>query len=48
MGIDVVGQHIAKTQQWPVGIQQKKASQQKASWPVSILHLHAEHQLTLL
>jgi hypothetical protein len=48
MGINMAGQHIAKTQQWPVSIQIKRAGQQKASWPVSILHFLAEHQLTLL
>ena len=36
MVIDMAGQHIAKTQQWPVSILQKKVGQQKASWPVSI------------
>ena len=44
----MAGQHIAKTQTWPVSIQLKKASQQKASWPVSIKHFFAKHQLTLL
>ena len=44
----MAGQHIAKTQQWPVSIQLKQAGQQKASWPVSINHFFAEHQLTLL
>ena len=44
----MAGQQIAKTQQWSVSIEQKKVGQQKASWPVSIQHLHAEHQLTLL
>ena len=44
----MAGQHIAKTQTWPVSIQLKKAGQQNASWPVSIKHFLAEHQLTLL
>ena len=44
----MVGQHIAKTQKWPVSIQLKKAGQEKASWPVSIKHFFAKHQLTLL
>ena len=44
----MAGQHIAKTQTWPVSIQLKKAGQQKASWPVSIKHFFAKHQLTLL
>ena len=44
----MAGQHIAKTQKWPVSIQLKKAGQEKASWPVSIKHFFAKHQLTLL
>ena len=44
----MAGQHIAKTQKWPVSIQLKKVGQQKASWPVSIKHFFAKHQLTLL
>ena len=48
MGIDMAGQQIAKTQQWSVSIEQKKVGQQKASWPVSIKHFFAKHQLTLL
>ena len=44
----MAGQHIAKTQKWPVSIQLKKAGQQKASWPVSIKYFFAKYQLTIL
>ena len=48
IGIYMAGQHIAKTQKWPVSIHLKKVGQQKACWPVSIKHFFAKHQLTLL
>ena len=44
----MAGQHIAKTQKWPVSIHLKKAGQQKACGPVSIKQFFAKHQLTEL